>query len=344
MNFAIIGCGFIAKKHAKAIEAVEGATLVAVSDKVPSAMEFYVNEYGVDPYEELDLMLDRDDIDVVSVCTPTGLHAPLAIKAANAGKHIILEKPIAMTLEDTDRIIDACDYNNVKLSIVHPNRFRPVVRELKKILDQNLLGKISHANAIVNWNRNQEYYDQALWRGTKEFDGGALMNQAIHNLDLLLWFMGEPEQIFSMEATRLRQIEAEDVSTGLIKFKSGALSVVEAATTAYGQNFEESITLFGEKGTVKIGGKNAIYFEYLEVEGMEEEVNALKARVEEDPFGVPGHQCIIDDMVKAIKEERKPAVSGEEGRRSLELVLSFYESAKVNEPIQMIKEKEYANN
>ena len=345
MNFAIVGCGFIAKKHAKAIQEVENANLVAVSDKLNTAMEPYVEEYGVAAYEELDQMLLREDIDVVSVCTPTGLHAPLAIKVANAKKHVILEKPIAMTLEETDKIIEACNRNEVKLSIVHPNRFRPVVMELRKILDQNLLGKISHANAIVNWNRNQEYYDQALWRGTKEFDGGALMNQAIHNLDLLLWFMGEPEQIFSMEATRLRKIEAEDVSTGVIRFKSGALGLVEASTTAYGQNFEESITLFGEKGTVKIGGKNAIYFEHLEIEGMnEDKINEVKEKIKEDPFGIPGHQCIIDDMVKAIEEDRQPAVSGEEGRKSLELVLSFYESAKNNQPIQLTKEKEYVNN
>ncbi|WP_339226787.1 Gfo/Idh/MocA family oxidoreductase [Oceanobacillus sp. FSL K6-2867] len=345
MNFAIVGCGFIAKKHANAIKEVENANLVAVSDKLPSAMQQYVVEYGANAYEDLDEMLLREDIDVVSVCTPTGLHAPLAIKVANANKHVILEKPIAMTLEETDKIIDACNLNDVKLSIVHPNRFRPVVKELRKILNQNLLGKISHANAIVNWNRNQEYYDQALWRGTKEFDGGALMNQAIHNLDLLLWFMGEPEQIFSMEATRLRKIEAEDVSAGVIRFKSGALGLVEASTTAYGQNFEESITLFGEKGTVKIGGKNAIYFEHLEIEGMDEsEISKIKEKIKEDPFGIPGHQCIIDDMVKAIVENRQPAVSGEEGRKSLELVLSFYESAKNNQPIQLTKEKEYVNN
>ena len=199
---------------------------------MPSAMEPYVIEYGATPYENFNEMLKRNDIDIVCICTPTGLHAPLSIKAAYAKKHIILEKPIAMTLEDTDKIINACKINDVKLSVVHPNRFRPVVRELRKIFDQNLLGKISHANAMVNWNRNQKYYDQALWRGTKEFDGGALMNQAIHNLDLLLWFMGEPEQVFSMEATRLRKIEAEDVSAGVVRFKSGDLGMVEASTTA----------------------------------------------------------------------------------------------------------------
>jgi len=345
MNFAIVGCGFIAKKHAVAIQKVDDAELVAVSDKISEAMVPYVKNYGVKAYEDLDEMLRRDDIDVVSLCTPTGLHAPLAIKIANAKKHIILEKPIAMNLEDTDKIIEACNRNKVKLSIVHPNRFRPVVKKLKKILKQNQLGKISHANAIVNWNRNQEYYDQSSWRGTKAFDGGALMNQAIHNLDLLLWFMGDVEQVFSMEATRIRNIEAEDVSTGVLRFKSGALGLVEASTTTYRQNFEESITIFGEKSTVKIGGKNAIYFEHLEIEGMrDEEINQIKKRIDLDPYGIPGHQCIIDDMVKAVKEDREPAISGLEGRKSLELVLSFYESAKHNQPIQLTKGVEHANN
>jgi UDP-N-acetyl-2-amino-2-deoxyglucuronate dehydrogenase len=175
---------------------------------------------------------------------------------AEAKKHIIVEKPIAMTTEDTNKIIDACKANNVKLAVVHPNRFRPVAQELRKIMEQGLLGKVSHASCIMNWNRNQEYYDQAPWRGTKQHDGEVLMNQAIHNLDLLLWFMGTPKQVFSMEATRLRNIEAEDVSGGTIKFNSGGLGTVEASTTVYPKNYEESITIFGEKGTVKIGGTN----------------------------------------------------------------------------------------
>src|SRR5690625_5110278 len=168
MNFAIVGCGFIAKKHAKAIQGVNEASLVAVCDRLPETMDFYEEEYNATPYTDLEEMLKKEEIDIVCICTPSGLHAPLAIKVAEAKKHIVLEKPIAMTLEDTDKIIKACHENNVKLSVVHPNRFRPVVQELRKILVQNLLGKISHVNATVNWNRNQEYYDQAPWRGTKE--------------------------------------------------------------------------------------------------------------------------------------------------------------------------------
>lgn len=336
MKFAIIGCGFIAKKHAMAINQIPEAKLIAVCDKVDSAMEPYIEEYGVKAFTDMNILLKECEIDAVCICTPSGFHASIAEQAAAAKKHIVLEKPIAMTIEETDRIIKAAKKNKVKLTVVHPNRFRPAVMELRKIIDSGILGKISHVSAKVNWNRNQEYYDQAPWRGTKQHDGGVLMNQAIHNLDLLLWFMGPPVQVFSMEATRFRRIEAEDVSTGLIRFESGALGTVEAATTVYPRNFEESITIFGKTGTVKIGGANAISFEHLDIEGLSEtETEAIMEKVKSDPWGIPGHQRIISDLIEAVKENREPLVTGEDGKRSLELVLAFYESAKNNTPIGM---------
>ena len=331
MNFAIVGCGFIAKKHAVAIENIEGAKLIAVCDKVDAAMEFYANTYEAATYNDLSEMLSHEDIDIVCICTPSGFHADLAVEVAETGKHIIVEKPIAMTLEDSAKMLAAAKEYRVKLAIVHPNRYRPVVQELKKLLDSGKLGTISHANCIVNWNRGQEYYDQAPWRGTKQFDGGVLMNQAIHNLDLLLWFMGTPKEVFSMEATRLRKIEAEDVSVGVVRFESGALASIQASTTVYPKNFEESITLFGEHGTVKIGGSNALYFEHLEVAGMEaQEIIELKEKVKNDPWGTPGHQWILEDMVHAIQENCEPAVTGEDGEMALKLVLKMYESANNN--------------
>lgn len=338
MNFAIVGCGFIAKKHAAAIERIGQAELVAVCDPHIPAMEDYKRQYGAKAYTNLNDMLRNERIDIVCICTPSGLHAPIAEKAAASKKHLIIEKPIAMKLDEAERIIGATEENSVKLAVVHPNRFRPAVRELRSILDSGTLGKISHANCIVNWNRNQEYYDQAPWRGTKEYDGGVLMNQAIHNLDLLLWFMGNPKEVYSMETTRLREIEAEDVSTGVIRFESGALATVQASTTVYRSNFEESITLFGEYGTVKIGGGNALYFEHLEIEGYtNEHVNTIKRKIHSDPWGVPGHEWIILDMVQAIKNERPPAITGIDGRNALQLVLAFYQSAEMNMPIQINK-------
>lgn len=336
MNFAIVGCGFIAKKHSQAIKNIEGAKLVTVCDRVPELMNPYVEEYGATPYTDFEAMLKDDSVDVVNICTPSGTHAFLAELAAKYGKHIIVEKPIAMTLEGTDRIINAAKEHNVKLAVVHPNRFRPVAMKLKEILDQNLLGEISHSLCVVNWNRGQDYYDQASWRGTKEHDGGVLMNQAIHNLDLLLWYMGEPKEVFSMEATRLRDIEAEDVSSGIIRFESGAIATVQASTTVYPKNYEESITIFGEKGTVKIGGPNALNFEHLLIEGINEETSEKWiSEIKADPWGIPGHEQIVKDMILAITEKRQPAVTGEDGRNTLALVSSFYESAKKYQPVKL---------
>jgi UDP-N-acetyl-2-amino-2-deoxyglucuronate dehydrogenase len=334
IRYAIVGCGHIAKKHASAIESAEGCVLAAVCDTVEERMTEYIEKYGAKGYTDLDKMLREAEIDVINICTPSGFHGNIAVKAAQAQKHIIVEKPIALTLEDTDKMIDAARDNGVKLAVVHPNRFRPVMMELKKLMNQELFGKLSHANCTVRWNRNQEYYDQAPWRGTKALDGGVLMNQAIHNLDLLLWFMGDIDQAFSMDATRLRNIEAEDVSTGVVKFHNGSLGVIEAATTIYPKNLEESISIFGEKGTVKVGGANALYFDKIEVEGLsEEETTELIDKMKKDPFGKPGHQWIIEDMNSAIKENREPIVSGVEGRKALELVLALNKSAELNQPV-----------
>lgn len=337
MNLAIVGCGFVAKKHAKAIANISDANLVAVCDPVKENRDYFVKNYGAVPYASLDDLLERETIDIVSICTPTGLHAPLTIQAAEAKKHIILEKPMAMTLEEADQILRVVKANDVKLSVVLPNRYRPAAQTLKHLLQENRLGKISHINAIVNWNRDQSYYDQATWRGTKALDGGALMNQSIHNLDLMLWLIDEPvKEVFSMEATRLRQIEVEDVSNGLVRFESGILGLVQAATTVYPKNFEESITIFGEKGTVKIGGPQALHFKHLEIANMtNEELEALKQKIEADPLGLPGHQRIIEDMIKAVQQDQDPLITGHEARKSLALVLALYESAKLNQPISL---------
>jgi UDP-N-acetyl-2-amino-2-deoxyglucuronate dehydrogenase len=336
VNFAIVGCGHIAKKHAEAIRQVEGAKLYAVCDTVPERMDYYVKEFGAEAYSDLERLLENDDIDVVNICTPSGYHASIAQKAAEAKKHVIIEKPIALTLEDTNAIISKCNEHGVKLSVVHPNRFRPAMIWLKQIMDKNLLGKLSHANATVRWNRNQEYYDKAAWRGTKSLDGGVLMNQAIHNLDLLVWLMGEVEEVFSMSATRLRNIEVEDVSTGVVRFKNGALGVIEAATTIYPKNLEESISIFGEKGSVKIGGTTANFIEHCQIEGLTTaEIDQIVQKIKEEPYGKPGHQCIIEDMIAAIQEDRDPIVSGEDGKRALKLVLALYRSAETNKPVRL---------
>jgi predicted dehydrogenase len=336
INFAIVGCGHIARKHIEAINNAENANLLAVCDTNPKVLEEFSNQYNVKGFTNLDEMLRLEELNVVNICTPSGYHAGIAVKTANARKHVIVEKPIALSIEDTDAIIKACEDNQVKLSVVHPNRFRPAMIELRKLMDEQKLGKLSHANATVRWNRNDEYYAQAPWRGTKSLDGGVLMNQAIHNLDLMLWFMGDVEEVYSMSATRLRNIEAEDVSTGVVKFKNGALGVIEAATTIYPKNLEETLSVFGETGTVKIGGTTANLIEHLNIKSVDEDsAELIKDTVKSNPNGKPGHQCIVEDMVAAIKEDRDPIVTGMDGKKALELVLALYESAETNQPVKL---------
>lgn len=334
MNFAIIGCGHIAKKHAAAIQAIPGAQLVAVCDQVPGQMTDYVRNYGAKAYSDFRRLLEDPVVEVVNICTPSGHHVVAAMEAAKAKKHVLMEKPLALTLEDADAMIRCCRENRVKLAVVHPNRFRPVMIELRKLVDRGLFGRLSHANVTVRWNRNQAYYDQASWRGTKAMDGGVLMNQAIHSLDLLLWFMGEVVEVQSMCATRLRRIEAEDVAAGIVRFTNGALGIIEAATTIYPQNLEESISIFGENGSVKIGGKTANLFEILQVASLsEEETKEIVERVKSDPFGIPGHQWIIEDMIQAIQNDVEPVVNGEEGKKALELVLALCQSAETGQAV-----------
>jgi UDP-N-acetyl-2-amino-2-deoxyglucuronate dehydrogenase len=340
VNFAIVGCGHIANKHAEAITNTEGANLWAVCDLVPEKMEEFKKKYNIHTYTNLEELLQNKELDVVNICTPSGFHAKIAIKAAAAGKHVIVEKPIALTVEDAALIIKTCKEHKVKLSVVHHNRFIPVMRELKKMMEDTRLGKLSHANCTVRLNRNQEYYDQSPWRGTRELDGGVLMNQAIHFLDLLIWLVGDVEQVFSLDATRLRNIEAEDVSVSVLKFVNGALGVVEAATTIYPKNLEESISIFGEKGSIVIGGVKSFQIKHIDIDGLGNgEKEKMVKWFADHPYDKPGHQWIVEDMVNAIKYNDTPAVTGEDGKKVLQFVTSLYQSAKENKPIFISREE-----
>lgn len=333
INFAIVGMGHIAKKHIEAIENAEGANLYAICDTNPERLE--IDLPGVKKYTDLALMLEENpDIHVVNICVPSGLHARLTKMVAEQKRHVIVEKPMSLKLEDAEEMIKVTKEHGVKLAVVHPNRFRPAIQKLKEQMEKGAFGKLSHANATVRWNRNQAYYDQADWRGTKEFDGGVLMNQAIHNLDLMIWLMGPVESVQAMAATRLRKIETEDVAAAVVQFKNGALGVIEAATTIYPKNLEESIAIFGETASVKISGRNANFIETWDIEGVtEEEAEKTKAEIKADPFGKPGHQCIIEDMVAAIKENRQPIVTGEDGLAPVKLILAILESAETGKKV-----------
>ncbi|NBD24210.1 Gfo/Idh/MocA family protein [Paenibacillus glycinis] len=329
--FAIVGCGHIANKHIEAIARTEGAELLALCDTNQARLDDLRAVTTAKLYTDMAAMLQAEPrIDVICICTPSGLHASLAIQAAQAGKHLIIEKPISLTLADADAIIEAVASSGVKAAVVHPNRYRPAMKQLKRALEEENFGKLSHVNATVRWNRNQAYYDQAPWRGTKLMDGGVLMNQAIHNLDLLLWLFGPVAKVKSIVDTRIRDIEAEDVAVAALKFESGALGTVEAATTIFDKNLEESIGVFGEYGYAIVGGKTANWIkEWKSSKMTQDQIESLIRDIEHDPFGVSGHQCIIEDMVRAIDEGRSPAVTVEDGKRAIQLVIDIVDDGYI---------------
>lgn len=325
IHFAIVGCGHIAAKHIAAIEHTEGARLVALCDPDPAKLAAWSENGAARLYADFRTLLEQEpQLDAVCICAPSGLHVPLALEAVQAGKHLVLEKPVTLDLAEAKLLRQALDQSNLRATVVHPNRYRPAIRELKAALERQRFGKLSHINVTIRWNRSDEYYNQAAWRGTKEMDGGVLLNQAIHGLDLLQWLFGPVAEVKSLVATRLRPIEAEDVAIAALRLESGALGVIEAATTVYGHNLEETISVFGEDGYAVIGGKTANWIKHWVCASMsQEETEALMGRVAADPYGTPGHQCIIADFVQAIASGREPEITLEDGIRAVKLALDM---------------------
>lgn len=340
VNFAIAGCGHIAAKHAQAIENIKIARLLAVCDTHASRTAPYRERYGAREYSDYRQLLQDPGVDVVCICTPSGLHAQMTIEAARVGKHVVVEKPMALRLEDADRMILECRQAGVKLAVVHPNRFKPAVQILKKALDEGRFGVLTHGNATVRWNRNQAYFDRDAWRGTRDMDGGVLMNQAIHNIDLLQWMMGPVTEVFAYTTTRLRKIETEDVGVAVLKFASGALGVIEAAATLYPENLEETLAVFGETGTAVIGGVTASDLTTWRVVGYEDdEADRLKHAVC-NATAQPGHRVILEDMMLAVRTGRELLISGEDGRKALEVILAVYQSAATGRPVGFMFERD----
>lgn len=336
LRFAIIGCGRIASKHAESIAALPEASLAAVCDIVPERAQAFAGKYGAEPFTSYEEMLNRADIDIVTIATSSDLHAPIGIAAAQAGKHVMVEKPMAMTLKSADELIRACKDAGVKLAVIHQNRFNKSIKLLRQALDGGRFGKLTHGQATVRWNRDDNYYAQAPWRGTKLQDGGVLMNQSIHNIDLLQWMFGPVDTVFGYTATNLRPIEMEDVGAAVIKFKNGAIGLIEAASTIYPKNIEETLNVFGETGSVMVGGIAVNRIETWEFPDSEEEKKEIFAAQESDPPTVYGfgHREIIADMMEAIRHDRSPAVPGEEGRKALEIILAIYRCQETKQPVK----------
>ena len=337
-GFGIIGCGMISRFHAKAIADIENASLVGCWNRPPpDSSQKLAEETGCAAYDSLEEMLANPDIHVVTIGTASGAHLDPAVAAAEAGKHVIIEKPLEVTLERCDKIIAACEKNNVKLATIFPSRFHESSKLMKSAVDAEKFGRLTMGDAYVKWYRTQEYYDSGAWRGTWEMDGGgALMNQAIHSVDLLYWFMGPVKSIVAQTATLAHdRIEVEDVATASLQFENGALGVIEATTAAFPGSLKK-IELHGSAGSATLQEEDITVWDFAEpTENDKTLLEKMSNRTESgggasDPaaIGHHGHTELFKDAIDAIENDTTPLIDGHEGRRSVEIILGVYEAAK----------------
>ncbi len=343
MKYALIGCGRISTNHIKA--AVNNKLeIVAVCDVVPEHMENVLAKHGLETdtsikrYTDYKQMIAENELELVSIATESGLHAEIALFCIENGINVIIEKPMAMSLQDADKIIKASEEKHVKVSACHQNRFNIAVQEMRKALEAGRFGKLSHGSIHVRWNRNQDYYTQAPWRGTWAQDGGALMNQCIHGIDLLRWTFGdEVEEVYGQTRQQFHHyLEAEDIGMAVVKFKNGAIGTIEGTTNVYPQNLEETLYVFGETGTVKLGGKST---NNIDVWNFAEESDADQKNkgLEEATSNVygNGHTSLFADVMDAIENDRAPYVDAHAGRNALEMILAIYKSQKTGQPVKL---------
>ncbi len=337
IRFGLIGCGRVSFRHIQSLhDLADHARLLAVADVVEGRAQRAAAQAGAEAYTDYRRLLDRPDIEVVNICTPSGLHPQMAIEAMQAGKHVILEKPMALSLAEADRILQAVAETGCKLCVVLQNRYNPPMQDVRRIVDEGKLGRLLLGNATVRWYRPQEYYEDG-WHGTWAMDGGALMNQSIHHIDALQWLMGEVESVFAYTATLAHRMEAEDAGVVALRFRGGALGVIEGSTLTYPENLEGSIALFGERGSVKVGGTALNRKTIWKIEGELEHEHQLLTSQKVDPPSVYGssHLAVIADMIEAIAHDRQPRTNGPEARKSVALVLAIYQSASTGLPVPL---------
>jgi UDP-N-acetyl-2-amino-2-deoxyglucuronate dehydrogenase len=340
LNFAILGCGRIAPRHAEVLSGmVEGARLVAVCDQNREKAENFGNKYNLPFFTNLHEMMSKmgDQIDVINILTPTGCHAKHAIEAASYKKHIVVEKPMALTLDDAEEMVKACDLAQVKLFVVKQNRYNIPVQKLHEAIKSNRFGKIALATARVRWKRDQSYYDQDAWRGTWKWDGGVFSNQASHHVDLLTWLMGDVDSVFTYTARNFVKIETEDTGVALLRFRSGALGIIEATTAARPQDLEASINILGEYGTVEIGGFAVNQMKTWLFQDSKPEDEKILTDYNQNPPNVYGfgHSEYLRNVVHSITQGGGAMVDGLEGMKSLRLISAIYESAATGNEVSL---------
>jgi UDP-N-acetyl-2-amino-2-deoxyglucuronate dehydrogenase len=334
VKFALVGCGAISKKHVAALGRLAEAEVVGACDISPEAAHGFQAQHDIPAFTDPAEMIARTDPDVLNVLTPSGLHHRSIMELMHFDRHFVVEKPLALRLDLIDEILQECDQRGLNVFVVQQNRFNPPVRKLKEAITSGRLGKLVLGAIRMRWRRDQAYYDQVSWRGTWAMDGGVLTNQASHHLDMLLWLMGDVESVMAKTATRLADIEAEDTGVVIIKFRNGALGVVEATTATRPDNLEGSISVLGEKGTVEIGGffmNDLKEWRFAEPKPEDEEVRSQHARVPKE-FAW-NHTEYFRDVVRSLQAGTKGLVDGLEGRRSVELINAIYESAETGREV-----------
>lgn len=343
MRYALIGCGRIAINHVRA--AVNNQLdIVAVCDIHETKMETLLEKQGlaavptIARYTDYQKMITEMRPDFVSIATESGKHAGIALFCIANGVHAIIEKPMAMSIADADEIIRLAREKNIKVAACHQNRFNIAVQKLRQALDAGRFGRLSHGSIHVRWNRNHSYYDQASWRGTWEQDGGALMNQCIHGIDLLRWMLGnEVDTVYAQTRQQFHDyLEAEDLGMAVVSFHNGAVATIEGTTNVYPRNLEETLYVFGETGTVKLGGKSTNNIDVWDFAD-ETEADQENKGMEEATSNVygNGHTSLFADMVTAIEQDRQPYVDAVAGRNALEMVLAIYKSAATGKPVHL---------
>ncbi len=344
LGFGIVGCGMIADFHARAIADIRGAQLVSCYGRNTSSAEPFADKHNCQPYTNLPTMLADPHLDVVTVCTPSGAHLEPAVAAANAGKHVIVEKPLEITLARCDSIISACKENKVQLFTVFPSRFHESSRLLKVAVEKKKFGKLTVGDAYVKWFRTQEYYDSGAWRGTWDLDGGgALMNQAIHTVDLLTWLMGPVVEV-TAQAKMLahKRIQVEDVLVATLRFKNGALGVIEATTAAY-PGMLKRIEIHGTHGSAVLEEEDIKTWEFAKMTTADTKlVQRMAGRTKTgggaaDPaaIGHHAHAELFRDAIRSIQGRSSNSIDGSEGRRSVEIILAIYKAAESGKAISL---------
>ena len=343
MKYALIGCGRIAVNHIKAA-LNNRLEICAVCDVKPEAMEALLSKFGMEKDSNIHRYTDYKELVkaerpvLASIATESGAHAEIALHCIDAGINVIIEKPMAMSMADAEEIIRRSGERRVKVSACHQNRFNIAVQETRKALEAGRFGRLSHGAVHVRWNRNRDYYDQAPWRGTWAQDGGCLMNQCIHGIDLLRWMMGdEVEEVYGVTRRQFHDyLEAEDIGMAVVKFKNGAVGTVEGTTNVYPKNLEETLYLFGETGTVKLGGTSTNNIDVWDfADGGEADVKNKGLQEETSNIYGNGHTSLFADVIAAIEQNRAPYVDAIAGRNALEMILAIYQSATAGKPVKL---------